>query len=102
MSSGHPTNNRDDIFVLGNLTWGHLFIQERWSPQITFCEHPSLGLIHVSSLVETEVSLFLFLGAGFSSYENKEKSLQMESLTLSADLEKLPWNVVLVRQLGAD
>lgn len=44
-------------------------------------------------VAEHEVSLFLFLGAGFSSSENKEEKTPDGELTLSADLEKLPWNL---------
>jgi len=32
----------------------------------------------------------------------RKRRLQMESLTLSADLEKAPWEFVLVMQSGAD
>ena len=38
-----------------------------------FCENPIQGFIHMLLVAENEVSLFLFLSAGFSSCENKEE-----------------------------
>lgn len=53
-------------------------------------------------MAENEVSLFLLLGADFLPMKIRKRRLQMESLTLSADLEKNSWEFVLVMQSGAD
>lgn len=54
-------------------------------------------------MAENEVSLFFScLVLDFLPTKIRKRRLQMESLTLSADLEKTPWEFVLVMQSGAD
>lgn len=50
-------------------------------------------MIHILFMAENEVSLFSSLVLYFLPMKTRKKWLQMESLTLSADLEKLSWNL---------
>lgn len=67
-----------------------------------FLWKPNSGLeSHVSGR-EWSVPFFSCSVLDFLPMKIRKRRLQMESLTLSADLEKAPWEFVLVMQSGAD